>query len=162
LAKTFSYLHDRRDPSQGQRLIETRLLVHGGDGWSGAAYVYDDEGTDASLQIAGDEIEASWIHDDGTMRTNHYIVPNANQCKECHEEQDNRTPPLGVKARHLNRPGSDGSGNQLQSLVDIGVLDDAPGPASWPRAANAMDPATGSLDQRARAWLDINCGHCHN
>ena len=23
------------------------------------------------------------------------------------------------------------------------------------------DPQSGSLDQRARAWLDINCAHCH-
>ncbi|MDX1385143.1 MAG: hypothetical protein R3190_15935, partial [Thermoanaerobaculia bacterium] len=24
------------------------------------------------------------------------------------------------------------------------------------------DPATGSLDARARAYLEINCAHCHN
>jgi len=24
------------------------------------------------------------------------------------------------------------------------------------------DPTTGTLDQRARAWLEINCAHCHN
>ena len=24
------------------------------------------------------------------------------------------------------------------------------------------DPHSGTLDQRARAWLEINCAHCHN
>jgi hypothetical protein len=24
------------------------------------------------------------------------------------------------------------------------------------------DPSTGSLDERARAWLEMNCAHCHN
>jgi hypothetical protein len=26
----------------------------------------------------------------------------------------------------------------------------------------ATDPSTGSLDARARGWLDINCSFCHN
>jgi hypothetical protein len=24
------------------------------------------------------------------------------------------------------------------------------------------DPATGTLEQQARAWLEMNCAHCHN
>ena len=79
LVKTFSYLHDRRDPAQGRTLLETRLLVHGDEGWHGAAYVYDDDQTDAHLQVAGTILSESWIHDDGDTRTNDYVVPNANQ-----------------------------------------------------------------------------------
>lgn len=157
LVKTFAYLHDRRDPAQGERLLETRLLVRGDDGWTGSSFVYNDEGTDAVEKAAGTTIEASWTHDDGSMRSNQYVVPNKNQCKECHAEHEEDTISLlGPKARHLNRDG------QLENLVAMGLLTGAPTPDMWPKAARAFDPSTGTLDERARAWLDITCGHCHN
>ncbi|MCW5807968.1 MAG: hypothetical protein KIT31_36790 [Deltaproteobacteria bacterium] len=163
LVKTFAYAHDRRDPALGRRLLETRLLVRGPDKWTGAAYVYDDTG-DAHLAAAGATLDATWIHDDGAQLANAYGVPNKNQCKNCHAEHDKVLDTLGWKARHLNRPGPEGSGiaNQLQDLVDRGVLAGAPPADMWPRAPDAMDPSTGTLDARARAWIDINCANCHN
>ncbi len=153
LVKTFGYLHDRRDPSSGERLLETRLLIKGDAGWSGAAYVYNDDQKDATLQVAGDVIDASWIHDDGATRTNGYIVPNKNQCRSCHGETDENTiTPLGPKARHLNQ------GGQLEALVAGGQLVGAPDPTAWPREADASS----TLDARARTWLDVTCAHCHN
>ena len=83
-------------------------------------------------------------------------MPNANQCKNCHAEHDNKSTPLGPKARHLNKDG------QLEAMVAAGQLTGAPDPTTWPKAPDAFDASTGTLDQRARAWLDINCGHCHN
>jgi uncharacterized repeat protein (TIGR03806 family) len=156
LIKTFGYLHDRRDPTQGEQLLETRLLIHGTAGWHGAAYVYNAAGTDANLAEAGATVHASWIHDDGTMRTNDYVVPNSNQCKTCHGEHDEVSTPLGIKARHLN------DGEQLQGFVDAGMVTGAPPRAMWPHIPDAFDPNAGTLDERARGWLDINCGHCHN
>lgn len=157
LVKTFSYLHDRRDPSLGQTLLETRVLVKDDKGWHGSAYVYDKDGTDAHLQVEGTILSESWIHDDGQARTNDYVVPNANQCKNCHAEHDNKSSPLGPKARHINKNG------QLEAMVAAGQLAGAPADTTtWPKAPDAFDPATGTLDQRARAWLDINCAHCHN
>ncbi|MEO6774316.1 MAG: SO2930 family diheme c-type cytochrome [Kofleriaceae bacterium] len=159
LVKTFGYLADRRDPRSHETKIETRLLIHGSAGWHGAAYTYPDDGGgggDATLAAAGATVPSTWIHDDGMPRTNAYIVPNENQCKNCHAEHDDVLTPLGPKARHLNL------GAQLQGLVDHGQLAGAPPPAQWPKDPDALDPTTGSLDQRARAFLDINCGHCHN
>ena len=37
LIKTFGYLNDIRDPSKGERIIETRLLIHTPGGWIGNA-----------------------------------------------------------------------------------------------------------------------------
>jgi uncharacterized repeat protein (TIGR03806 family) len=159
LVKTFSYLHDRRDPAQGRKLVETRVLVRGDQGWHGASYIYGDSPTDAQLAIAGSIVDTSWIHDDGTPRTNSYVVPNQNQCKNCHAEHDSVLTPLGPKARHVQP-------DKLQAMIDIGALADAPPRDQWPAAIVSLDYAghapTGTLDQRAREWLDINCAYCHN
>ena len=37
-----------------------------------------------------------------------------------------------------------------------------PKPQERPIFPTSDDPSTGSLDQRARAWLHVNCGHCHS
>jgi uncharacterized repeat protein (TIGR03806 family) len=134
--KTFSY---------PPRMLETRLLVKTASGWTGASYVHD--GDDAKLALAGAQLDVSW---------GRYIVPNKNQCKNCHAEHDDVIDLIGPKARHVNR------GDQLQQWIDGGRLVGAPPPESWPRAPAALDPASGTLDARARAWLDINCAYCHN
>jgi uncharacterized repeat protein (TIGR03806 family) len=128
------------------------------------AYVYDGGSTDARRAVAGATLDTAWTHDDGNQRTNRYAVPNQNQCKNCHAEHDDVLNVLGPKARHLNRPGPAGSGveNQLQALIDAGSLTGAPARAAWPRGVAAGDPGTGTIDERARAWLDANCGACHN
>lgn len=154
--KTFSYLADRRAPAGDKTLLETRLLLKQADGWMGASYVYGASIDDAELAIAGGMIDTSWIHDDGAERTNDYVVPNKNQCKNCHADHDDTIDLLGPKARHINRDG------QLEDLVARGVLAGTPDPSMWPKAPPAFDAQSGTLDERARAWLDINCAHCHN
>src|SRR5262249_26337657 len=56
----------------------------------------------------------------------------------------------------------DGPDNQLHRWTTAGLLAGAPASEQAPRLPVWNDPATGSLDQRARAWLDVNCAHCHN
>ncbi len=137
LVKTFSY----------DAHIETRLLVHGSAGWHGAAYVYDDDGHDATLAVAGAQPAPSM--------NPAYAVPNQNQCKNCHAEHDDTITPLGPKARHVQP-------DRVQAMVDAGALVGAPPREQWPAPVAAFDAASGSLDDRARTWLDINCGFCHN
>jgi uncharacterized repeat protein (TIGR03806 family) len=148
LAKTFAY----------DRLIETRLLVRGKNGWVGLPYVWDDAQTEARLQIAPDPVS---VHYRGL--TIDYVIPNTNQCKECHDKSK-ITGPIGPKARNLNKDYAypEGRANQLAYWTRIGYLKGAPDPAQSPRAPVWDDPASGNLDTRARAYLDINCAHCHN
>lgn len=163
LAKTFAYPIDARDPSQGRRLLETRILKHEPDGWVGIPYIWNDEQTEAVLDVAGDLVDVSWIDEQGQKRTNNYIIPNVNQCKACHRQGDVFSP-LGPKARHLNKDFAydHGTENQLAYWTRAGALSGAADPADAPRLAVWNDPASGTLDDRARAWLEINCAHCHN
>lgn len=167
IIKTFSYLADLRDPESAERLVETRLLVHRPERWEGLVYVWNEEQTEAELKRAGAIVPVEWIHADGEPRQHSYIVPNTNQCVNCHvvtiEGQDITTP-IGPQARHLNRdlPGQPGQ-NQLAAWAEAGILAGAPAdPAEAPRAPVFDDPETGTLDERARAWLDVNCAHCHS
>jgi uncharacterized repeat protein (TIGR03806 family) len=157
IVKTFSYPADLREPDGPRDLLETRLLLRGEEGWDAASYVYDETDDEAYLAIAGDTVHAEWLDVEGARRENEYVVPNKNQCKNCHDEHEGGVVPLGPKARHINFEG------QLEALIDAGVLTDAPAdPATWPRTPVFDDPSTGDLDARARAWLDVNCAHCHN
>jgi len=164
IIKTFAYLNDLRDPSRGQRILETRLLVHTSKGWKGYPYLWNEEQTEATLKVAGTTVDVEWIHYDGTKKTNNYIIPNMNQCKSCHE-QDGALSPLGPKARNLNKKYDyiHGVENQLAYWSRIEMLRGAPeNPEDAPRLAQFDNPHTGSLDDRARAWLENNCMHCHN
>ncbi len=147
----------------GRRLIETRILKREADGWVGLPYIWNKEQTEATLDVAGDTVDVSWIHTDGRARTNNYIIPNANQCKGCHKAGDIMRP-IGPKARHLNRDFAyaDGTENQLMHWARVGALANAPDPTAAPRLAVWSDPKSGTLDDRARAWLEINCAHCHS
>jgi uncharacterized repeat protein (TIGR03806 family) len=105
----------------------------------------------------------SWIHTDGAPRSINYIIPNVNQCKGCHIRGDVMVP-IGPKASNLNGdyPYADGSANQLTRWSESGILSGAPEPSDAPRLPVWDDPEGGAVDARARAYLDVNCSHCHS
>lgn len=148
------------------RLIETRLLVRRKEGWIALPYVWNDAQTDATLERTGAVVSLELVDAQGGREMASYQVPDQNQCAGCHTT-DNRSRkilPIGPKARHLNRDFAYAAGaeNQLAHLSRIGYLKGAPTPGQAPRAADWADAAHASLDDRARAYLDINCGHCHS
>ena len=163
IAKTFAYPRDARDPALGRRLLETRILKREPQGWVGLPYIWNKDQTEAHLDVAGDMVDVRWTDGEGRERTNNYIIPNANQCKGCHNLSD-QMQPIGPKARPLNRDFAyeHGSENQLAHWTRTKALTGSPDPKDAPRLAVWNDSATGTLDQRARAWLEINCAHCHN
>jgi uncharacterized repeat protein (TIGR03806 family) len=146
--------------------LETRILEHRPDGWAGLPYVWNEEQTEATLDLAGSTIDVAWRHTDGAERNNRYLIPNANQCKGCHKADGNDQPmrPLGPTARQINRDFvyADGKENQLARWSKLGLFAEAVDAGRAPKLPVWDDPATGSVDERARAWLEINCAHCHN
>ncbi len=153
LVKTFSYPDGTRE-----RIVETRLLVNARDGWVALPYVWNAAQTDAALDVNADPVDVQW---NGTVI--HYAIPNSNQCRECHD-QSKITGPIGPKARHLNRDLDypEGRFNQLAYWTKIGYLRGAPDLSRIARQAVWNDPANGSLEARARAYLEVNCAHCHS
>lgn len=134
LIKTFSY------PGQA---LETRVLLKRAGGWVALPYVW--EGGDAVLKRGGKRLDVT-----AAGQSISYAVPNQNQCKECHQT-NGAIEPIGPKARNLGRA-------QLQTLVETGLLDRAPPGVTVPR----WDAVGAPVEARARAYLDINCGHCHS
>ncbi|MBK6460875.1 MAG: hypothetical protein IPF92_07695 [Myxococcales bacterium] len=78
-------------------------------------------------------------------------MPSANQCKKCHQRGAGLVT-LGPTPANLRRD------ERLARWVERGVLERVPEVAAMPAWD---DPAAGTVETRARAWLDVNCAHCH-
>lgn len=153
LIKSFGYPADMRAPTKNVHILETRLLLRRESGWVALPYVWNADGTEAVLRRGGTRLPVSWIDARGTRREISYAVPNQNQCKECHGSAG-QIVPIGPRAGNLN------DGARLQKLYRAGMLDSAP--ADAPRLPRWDDPRSGTVAQRARAYLDVNCAHCHS
>ncbi|HYG01529.1 MAG TPA: SO2930 family diheme c-type cytochrome [Chryseosolibacter sp.] len=162
LIKNFYYPHDFRKPEKGRRIIETRVLLRDESGWQAYPYIWNEEQTEAYYDPAGETIEVKFINASGKKITTPYVIPNKNQCKGCHHSNDTFTP-IGTSARQLNGDmtyADVGRRNQLIYWQEIGVLNIIP--ETLPRLAVWNDENTGNINERARAYLDANCGHCHS
>lgn len=161
LAQTLSYADAERDGAR--RIVETRVLLRREDKWIALPYVWNDEQTDASLELIGARIEIHRRRADGEVRQQTHIVPNFNDCKRCHRIGDIVTPiAAGVRQLNCLPPKSDRGEGQLARWQGQGLLQGLPPGDDLPRLSRWHDPASGTVEQRARAWLDANCAHCHN
>jgi uncharacterized repeat protein (TIGR03806 family) len=158
LVKTFAF----PDASGSEKRIETRLLVRTQTGWFPLLYEWNDAQSEALLKIVPDPVRVVFTSADGQRRDFTYVMPNRNECHECHD-QENTLIPIGPKAPNLNKDYDypDGRENQLERWARVGYLRDLPERSIRPRAAKWDDPASGSVADRAHAYLDSNCAHCH-
>ncbi|MEX1197898.1 MAG: SO2930 family diheme c-type cytochrome [Pseudohongiellaceae bacterium] len=147
-------------------LIETRLLVRESDGWTALPYVWNAEQNEATLRIQGDIRPLAGMDETGQTHAFHYLVPNRNECGSCHitDERSGKLRLIGPTARQLNAvfEHRNGASTQLQHWAEQGWLTGLPDdPDSIPSVPVWGPSATDRTEERARAWLDINCGHCH-
>ena len=160
-SKTFAF--PAESGRGGERLIETRLLVHTASGWVPLPYIWNKEQDEAFLRVAPDPVEVHWTDPAGRRRDFTYQIPNTNECHLCHDNNKVLLP-IGPKARNLNKTHAyeDGAENQIAHLTRIGYLRGAPAAVdAIPRAPKWNDASDGKLDDRAKAYLDNNCAHCH-
>jgi hypothetical protein len=122
--------------------VETRLLQKLPGGWTAAAYIYEDDGSDAQLTAAGAENVLGTEHD----------VPAASQCPACHRGRESFV--LGFSAIQLAHEAESPDELTLRRLVEAGLL-------SEPPSREPHIPGT-ATQRSALAYLHANCGHCHN
>lgn len=160
LIKNFYY--PRVQPDDTMRHLETRLMIKKSEGWIFANYVWNEEQTEAYLDLSGSEVTIQWIDDSQQTREVHYQIPSETDCIACHRYlPSSKDFPIGIKPQNLNFIYSypEGSKNQLQQWIDYGYLKGAL-PGNENNVVNYEDP-TAPLAQRARSYLDANCAHCH-
>lgn len=157
LVKNFYY--NNVLPESITRIIETRLMIHKNEGWVFANYVWNDTQTEATFDLNGSITPFDWIQNNVTKSVN-YRIPAGPECHTCHKTGDISIP-IGPKPRNMNSDFSYGNEtkNQLQKWTEMGYLD-----ANYPDNITSLvswDDESQPLGLRARAYLDINCAHCH-
>jgi len=157
LIKNFYY--DNVLPEMQTKIIETRLMIKKEDGWIFAEYVWNDSQSEAYLDLNGSNINLEWL-ENGEEKTVNYRIPSASECFTCHKKNDVAVP-VGVRPRNINKIYDYISGpmNQIEKWQDEGYLNNVPSDIQaiidWTNEQN-------SLEQRVRAYMDINCAHCHS
>ena len=156
LIKTFSYQNTMSELTP--QLLETRLLIHSEGGWKAVSYIWNEDQSEAYLSLVGGTIQTSFSDEDGNIRSVRYRAPNKNQCKECHQINASLTP-IGPKARNMDLALSYGDKpqNQLAKWHDLGWIDQD---IDFMKMIN-YSSLNEDIEDRARAYLEINCAHCH-
>lgn len=147
-------------PGYTTQILETRLMIRKQDGWIFANYAWNEPQSDAILDMDGSFVDLQWFQDD-EIKTVQYRIPSGAECHTCHKVME-VAEPIGPKPRNLNLTYNynEGPANQLEKLVSIGYLENTL-PASIAQMPNYNDESV-ALELRVRAYLDINCAHCHS
>jgi uncharacterized repeat protein (TIGR03806 family) len=163
LMKNFYYPEDFSKPDADKRIIETRLLVKTKGEWKSYPYVWNDTQTEADYKITGGSKDVHFVDVTGKKQDLKYNLLNKNQCKSCHN-YNGAFQPIGPKIKQLNNTLSYKNGkaqNQLEKWTQMGYLKGYSPQTSYPSLVSMTD-SKATKDQKARSYLDTNCGHCHN
>lgn len=155
-----NFYYNNVQPTNTAKIIESRLMIRKSDGWIFAEYVWNNEQTEAFLDMNGSNIPISWIDENNHALSTNYRIPSQGECLVCHKSNDVPIP-IGIKPQHLNVPYNytSGSQNQLAKWIHIGYLENNL-PSDIVTTVNYKDSSQ-PLDLRVRSYVDINCAHCH-
>ncbi len=157
LAKTFFYFKDERKPDLGKKIIETRVLIKKEGKWIVGEYIWNDNQTDAFLKANSENIDVEWINESGKKQSVRYKTPSNKECVKCHSFYG-KNMPIGPKLRNMNFEFE--KSNQLKKFIKKGMLTGAPKVKKIEVMPHWLD-ASVSLKERTKAYLDVNCAHCH-
>ncbi|MCA9656343.1 MAG: PQQ-dependent sugar dehydrogenase [Myxococcales bacterium] len=152
LLKTFSYASDPWTP-EAVVPVETRVMIRRRHAWEFHTYAWDEDGSEARLLAEGDE-RALLTAVEGSPGVVVHTFPSRQECSYCHGTGEAAA--LGPRLDQLDREL--GYGDQLAAMESIGLLE-GPLPAVEPMADYRAPEVP--VQERARAYLHANCGHCH-
>lgn len=155
-----SFYYNNVLPGNNTRILETRLMIKKGSEWIFANYKWNEEQTEAFLDLNGSFVPIEWSQN-GETKTVNYRIPSHAECLTCHKTNDSAIP-IGPKPQNLNFNilFEEGSKNQLEKWEEFGYLN-----SGVPSEINSMvnyNDASEPIDKRLRSYLDINCAYCHN
>ena len=159
LIKNFFY--ENVLPNHDTKIVETRLMIKKENHWVFATYQWNNAQTEASYIMSGVNIPVDWQDENNETKHVEYRIPPGADCLACHQSNDEPIP-IGPKPQNINwnYNYTDGSKNQLEKWKDFGYL-----AANYPQEIQTVvkwNDASQTLDDRVRAYLDINCAHCHS
>jgi len=161
IAKTFFYPQSANPQESKLLLLETRLLINENGQWNAAAYQWNSTQDEAFLLADSAAVPVLFLDGKSVKRQTNYIIPSRKDCIACHRQGD-RILPIGPKIRNLNRVvfRDRDTIQQLEYLKRKDILDiQLLGKLS---SLPSYDDLSQSTAHRARAYLEVNCAHCHN
>ncbi|MEE9407365.1 MAG: SO2930 family diheme c-type cytochrome [Polaribacter sp.] len=164
IIKNFYYKNEDLKTTKSDVIIETRLLIKDEKNkWKTIPYIWNEEQTEAYLYILGKDIDL--VLEKNTERkekvTFKYSVPNINMCKNCHVKNQDLVP-LGPTPRQMHRDNlfEKETKNQLAYLKENNFIEGLSSVSVVKKLPNYQDKSK-TITNRARAYLDVNCAHCH-
>ena len=158
--KTF-FLETERGRLETRTRLETRLFVHNPRAWVGYTYRWNEQQTDAVL--LGGAVTATFeVKSDAGAESQSWYFPSRSDCMACHTRSAGFV--LGMNTRQMNRNHDYGAAheNQIATLARIGIFSEPPSkPHSQLSAWHDWNSQSGTIEERARAYLDVNCAMCH-
>ncbi|HEX4405473.1 MAG TPA: hypothetical protein VH560_11630 [Polyangia bacterium] len=145
------------------KLVETRLFMSiDADTWIGYGYQWNTSQTDATVV----PIQGADVMFDTGKQTVHWYYPSRDDCMKCHNQVAGNT--LGPSNEQMYRVATGDTTNQFDKFQALSLFDAAP---VAPTASQVLvtpypgqlgsPPASATLDQKARSYLQANCAHCH-
>jgi uncharacterized repeat protein (TIGR03806 family) len=158
LIKTFYF--DNVQPEGNRYVIETRIEFMRNGQWEFAEYVWNEDQTEAVLDMDGSFKPLFYMDENNEEQFVNWRVPSEAECLTCHKRDDTAIP-IGPKPQNINKDYNypEGVRNQLLKLIDMGYLE--PNIPAQIETVVPWDDPSYPLQDRVRAYLDMNCAHCH-
>lgn len=164
LVKNFYYTNTL--PNNTLKILETRIMIKkgvdasGNDEWIFANYVWNEDQTEAFLDMNGSNVEISFVNEYNDSYTTTYRIPSQTECLICHKNNE-KAIPIGPKPINMDLNITYGTGTQNQidywvnnELISNDFNRNFEKLVDWKNTAHP-------IKDRLRSYLEINCGHCH-